>query len=105
MIYSVSKETPLQVYVEVSYSESRKKEMLKEHETNCTLLISLLKDHLKKQGAINIQSWIPKNKNRFADIVLEFKIRDEKELEGLAHVLEHVGGSSIGKAEYFVSDE
>lgn len=92
------------VYVEVSYSESRKKEMKKENETNCTLLISLLKDHLQRAGATDINTWTPKNKNRFADIVLEFKINDESKLDNFTKLLDDVGGSSIGKIEYFVSD-
>lgn len=96
-------EDELHAYVEVSYSESRKNEMTREHEEHCTLLIHLLKDHLTQQGAIDVTAWTPKNRKKFADIVLEFKINNKDNLEKISQVLEHVGGSSIGKMEYFIS--
>lgn len=98
----IERETGVHVYVEISYSKSRKKEMITSGETDCTMLISLLKDHLGRQGIKNVKSWTPTNKDRFADVVLEYIAKDAKELEHAVQVLESVGGSSILKVKAFI---
>jgi len=95
----------IHAYVEVSYSESRKSEMIAVNEKNCTLLISLLTHHLEKLGATDIQAWAPKNKSRFADIVLEFTVEKESDLERAGKVLREVGGTSVGNVELFIEEE
>jgi hypothetical protein len=79
--------------------------MMEANEKNCTLLISLLTHHLKKAGVSDINAWAPKNKERFADVVLEFTVENENDLERIRNVLKEVGGTSIGNVEVFISDE
>ena len=91
----------VQVYVDVSYSKSRKHEMKQIGEKNCTLLVSLLRRTLEKNNAFNIIISIPKNSNRSADIVLEFTIY-KKNLDDVLDVLRQVGGSNIGSIEPYL---
>ncbi|TLX94752.1 MAG: hypothetical protein E6K91_05665 [Thaumarchaeota archaeon] len=97
-----SDESSIHVYVEISYSQSRKREMTVAHEMTCTLLTSLLKDHLIRHGVKDVKMWIPKNRKKFADIVMEFTLKNMHELDAVTKILYDVGGTSIGKIECFI---
>lgn len=101
-IEEVCQESGINVYVEISYSSSRLEEMRNIGEKNCTLLISVLKHHLEKRGIKNITSWIPQNKDRYTDIVLEYAVPDMASLEKSIEILKQIGGSSVGKIEVFI---
>ncbi len=91
--------------MEVSYSDERKAEMKNDNEKNCTLLISVLKHNLEKLGATNIEVWAPKNNDRFADIVFEFKVDSVEKLEDAKQTLKQIAGDSVGKIEVFLDEE
>lgn len=89
------------MYIDISYSKSRKKEMKHADKKNCPLLVSLLRGTLEKNNALDIITTIPKNSNRSADIVLEFTISKEN-LDHVLDLLKQVGGSNVGSFEPYV---
>ena len=64
----------MQVYIDITYSKSRKNELKYKGQKDCPLLARLLTQILEKNNASNITTYIPKHNDRSADIVLEFKI-------------------------------
>lgn len=92
----------IHAYIEVTYSQTRKEEMRAANEENCMLLISLLVHKLQRMGATNVTEWTPKNKHRFADIVIEFDVDDEGKLEPVVEALKDISDSSVEKMELFV---
>lgn len=102
MPISITDNTSIHVYVEISYSASRRKEMVAAHEMTCTLLTSLLKDHLLRYGVKDVKMWIPQNRKKFADIVMQFSVKNATELHDAVEILKNVGGTSIGTIEAFI---
>lgn len=91
----------IHAYIEVAYSKTRKAEMKAANEQNCMLLINLLMRRLEKMGATNVFEWSPTNKNRFADIVLEFDIVENK-LDTIVESLKEISDNSIDRLELFL---
>lgn len=88
--------------IEVAYSPERKAEMASAYETNCSLLISLLKRDLEKSGVQDISIVIPSSKSRYADIIFEFKAASEDQLVRLKDILAATAGSSVERISPFV---
>lgn len=91
----------IHAYIEVTYSKTRKAEMKAANEQNCMLLINLLMRRLEKMGATNVTEWSPTNKNRFADIVLEFDMVESK-LNTIVESLKEISDNSIDRLELFL---
>ena len=91
----------IHTYIEITYSKTRKAEMQAANEQNCLLLINLLMRRLEKMGATNVLEWSPTNKNRFADIVLEFDIAENK-VDTIVESLREITDNSIDKLELFL---
>lgn len=99
---NVSKINPrIHSYIEITYSKTRKAEMKAANEKNCMLLINLLMHRLQSMNATNVMEWTPTNKNRFADIVIEFDIPEDK-LDLITESLRETSDSSVEKIELFV---
>ena len=91
----------IKVYLELSYSKSRKNELKQAGQKDCPLLIQLLQEILKKNHASNIISYIPKYRDRSADIVFEFGI-DRKSVGDVVDQMRQVGGDSIRDLETYL---
>ena len=91
----------IKVYLELSYSKSRKNELKQAGQKNCPLLARLLHGILEKSHASNIVSYIPKYSDRSANIVFEFNI-DRKNVDDVANQMRHVGGNNISILETYL---
>jgi hypothetical protein len=95
----------ISAYMEITYSKERKEEMKHIHEENCQLLVNLLSSGLTKNGLKNFKLSIPKNKQRTADIVLEFAVSKEEELTEIEKLVKTIGGKSIDAVSTFILEE
>lgn len=102
---SMTLEPQIRASIEVTYSQVRKREMAAVKETNCSLLITDLHDILTKNGVTNITTKIPKGKARFTDIIIEFDVKSERDLERLENTIRREVGDSIDKIDVFVEDD
>ena len=91
----------IKVYLELSYSKSRKNELKQAGQKDCPLLIQLLQEILEKNHASNIVSYVPKYRDRLADIVFEFDI-DRKSVDDVADQMRQVGGDNISILETYL---
>lgn len=89
-------------YMEIFYSDERKQEMMQTHEKNCELLLSLLERELKKKDVQGVKLSVPTNRDRGADIVLEFIITNESEIERVEKLVREIGGYSIGQVTTYI---
>lgn len=92
----------VRAFVEVSYSDERRKEMLQSREKNCSILISLLSDQLKKEGIEKVHVMVPADKKRFADMVFFVESERKVNWETLKRALLDLGGDNIGNVQAFV---
>ena len=91
----------IKVYLELSYSKSSKNELKQAGQKDCPLLARLLHQILEKNHASNIVSYVPKYRDRLADIVFEFDI-DRKSVDDVAEKMRQVGGDTIGTIETYL---
>ena len=74
----------------ISYSEERKKEMQKEGADSCSVLAKVLKHEIENAGAEVIKITIPEKKDRFADIIIEFKTSDDDVIKRIRSALDTI---------------
>ena len=89
----------IQVYADISYSESRRKELKRSGHKHCPLTAGLIQRIVKKEGASDTEIYNIKHSNRTADVVLTFKISSCDLDCAMENIKQCVG---VGKAETYI---
>lgn len=95
----------ISAYMEITYSKERLLEMSQNYEKNCELLIRLLKNGLTEKGIQDVILSIPSNNKRTADIVLEFSVQNEEELDQVEQLVKSIGGKSIENVSTYILED
>ena len=95
----------VRAFVELSYSDQRRKEMQRSGEKDCSTLVSILETKLEKEGAENINVLIPLEKKRFADIIFELEVKNVQLLEQIKLQIAELGGKNISEIKTFIVKE
>lgn len=92
----------LRATLEVTYSSMRKDEMALIQESNCSLLIKRLLEALDRKGASQIEYSVPRKNKRHTDIMYEFDVETEVQLEDIRQEVKLVGGDNLERISVFV---
>lgn len=91
----------------VRYSDERKNEMNSYGDNHCSALSTLMRIELEKMGIKVLKITPSERKNRFADLIIEFKIRNHADISSIKQTIESLKDQNvgIGQADVYIVKE
>lgn len=92
-------------YIDIIYSDERRKEMTQYNEKNCYITKSLVENEIKMKFNINVEStYMPREKDRVIDISFKIRVDSAATLEKIEQMVRSTLGKSAKAVKSYIND-